>query len=88
MLKQTCTVRGKLGEPRSIRGGVIFPLTDDSGEIQVVLWDRRVPGAERDRLAAGAVVLVSGEVDEYRGALQVVPAKPQHIRVEKEAGAK
>ena len=88
MLKQTCTVRGKLGEPRSIRGGVIFPLTDDSGEIQVVLWDRRVPGAERDRLAAGAVVLVSGEVDEYRGALQLVPAKPQHIRVEKEAGAK
>ena len=88
MLKQVCTVTGTLGEPRSIRGGVVYPLSDDSGEIQLVLWDRRVPGADRDKLSAGTRVTVTAEVDEYRGALQLVPSNPQNIRMEKEAAAK
>lgn len=86
LLKQTVTVSGTLGEPKSLRGGIIFPLSDESGEIQVVLWDRRVPGPDRDRLSAGARVTVTGEVGEYKGTLQIVPAKPQHVVVDQEAG--
>ena len=84
---QARTVRGRLGEPRSIRGGVIYPLSDTSGSIQLLLWDRSVPGTDRDRLAAGLRVKVTGEVREYKGALEIVPASPRAIEIE-EAPAK
>ncbi|MBN1269330.1 MAG: hypothetical protein JXB04_07075 [Kiritimatiellae bacterium] len=82
MQGQNVTVHGTLGEPRSVRGGVIYPLTDEGGSIQVVLWDRSVPGAERNHLQAGLKVAVSGAVKEYRGALEVIPASPRDIVVE------
>lgn len=83
---QRVEVNGTLGEPRSVRGGVIYPLSDDTGTIQVVLWDRRVPGPERDKLRPGRRVRVRGTVQEYRGTLEVVPASPQDIAVEAAGG--
>jgi DNA/RNA endonuclease YhcR with UshA esterase domain len=82
MIGQSCVVRGKLGEPQSIRSGVIYPLTDESGSIQVVLWDRNVPGPDRDRLSTGVTVTVSGQVHEYQGTMELVPPNPQSLRVE------
>jgi DNA/RNA endonuclease YhcR with UshA esterase domain len=81
MAGSVVTVRGTLGEPNSIKSGVIFPLTDNSGSIKLVLWDRSVPGADRDRLAAGVNVTVSGKVEDYKGALELVPASAQSIQV-------
>ncbi len=82
---KTCTVRGTLGESRSVKGGVIYTLADDSGTIKLVLWDRRVPGDDRSRLATGCKVKVSGEVSEYKGSLELVPANAQAIEVEQAA---
>jgi DNA/RNA endonuclease YhcR with UshA esterase domain len=82
MAGSVVTLRGTLGEPNSIKSGVIFPLTDPSGSIQLVLWDRHVPGADRDRLAAGVKVAVSGKIEEYKGSLEIVPANAQAIEVE------
>lgn len=79
------TVRGVLGEPQSIKGGVVFPLKDDSGTISVVLWDRRVPGSERNAFRAGVKATVKGEVGEFRGQLQIVPGNARHIQVEQGA---
>lgn len=87
MAGQSCRVQGKLGEPNSIRGGVIYPLSDDSGTIKLLLWDRSIPGADRDRLTAGTRVRVSGEVREFKGALEIVPASARAIEIE-EAPAK
>lgn len=79
---QTCVVKGVLGEPDSIKGGVIYPLSDGSGSIKVVLWDRAVPGPDRDRLKPGLQVTVSGEVQDYKGSLEIVPPNAQAIVVE------
>lgn len=84
MQGRTCTVRGTLGEPKSIKNGVIFPLADDSGTIKLVLWDREVP--ERDAYRAGVRVTATGEVKEYRGDLEIIPASAQAVRVEAGAG--
>lgn len=76
------TVRGTLGEPRSLMKGIIYPLNDGTGKIDLLLWDRMVPGAERDRLEPGRTVKATGLVGDYQGALQLVPANPQAIELE------
>lgn len=78
---RTFTLTGTLGESRSIRGGVIFPLKDDTGEIQLLLWDKQIPGADRDPLAAGLKVRVTGQIGAYREALQITPASIQAVEL-------
>ncbi len=75
-------VRGILGQARSIPGGVVYQLKDDSGEIKVVLWDRFVSGEARDALDTGRRVRVSGKVSEYHGQLEIVPQGAYQVVVE------
>jgi DNA/RNA endonuclease YhcR with UshA esterase domain len=76
------TVRGTMGEPRSLMKGIIYPLNDGTGQIDLLLWDRLVPGPERDRLEPGRTVKATGMIGEYKGALQIVPANPQAVILE------
>ncbi|MBU1694843.1 MAG: hypothetical protein KJ726_05365 [Verrucomicrobia bacterium] len=76
------TVRGTLGEPRSLMKGIIYPLNDGTGQIDLLLWDRLVPGPERDRLEPGQKVKATGLIGEYKGALQIVPSNPQALELE------
>lgn len=76
------TVIGTLGEPRSIRGGVIYPLADDSGEILLLLWDEQVSGEERDALESGVRVRVTAPLVVYKGKLELVPENAGAFRVE------
>ena len=82
MVGKSCTVKGTLGESRSIKGGVIYPMTDGSGTIKLVLWDKSVSGPGRDALAAGCQVVVSGKIVEYKGDLELVPDSVEAIRIE------
>lgn len=81
MAGRAVTVRGELGEPRSIRGGVVYPLSDGSGSIMLVLWDKTVSGPVRDDLSAGSHVVVSGKVTKYKGDLEVVPENIDAIQI-------
>ncbi|MFA7257163.1 MAG: hypothetical protein WC047_06285 [Kiritimatiellales bacterium] len=76
------TVSGTLGEPRSVRGGVIYPLMDDSGEIAVVFWDKQVSGEERDTLESGVRVRVTAPLVIYKGTLELVPVDVGGFKVE------
>ena len=76
-----CTVQGVLGEPRSIKGGVIYPLTDATGAIKLVLWDKSVFGPGRDALASGCKIVVTGKITEYKGDLELVPDNIEAIRI-------
>jgi DNA/RNA endonuclease YhcR with UshA esterase domain len=76
------TVSGTLGEPRSIRGGVIYPLTDGSGEIAVLFWDKQVSGDERAALESGVRVRVTAPLVVYKGTLELVPVDEGGFRVE------
>ncbi len=73
MEKQVVSVEGILGSPRSIPGGVLYPLDDGSGTIAVVFWDKQVSGEERDALDEGVRVRITAPVKVYRGKLELVP---------------
>lgn len=67
------TVTGTLGEPRSIPGGVIYPIADDSGEMVVLFWDKKVSGEERDALEEGVTLRVTAPLVVYKGTLELIP---------------
>jgi len=67
------TVVGMLGEPKSIRGGVIYPITDNSGEMVVLFWDKQVSGEERDALESGVRLRVTAPLVVYKGVLELIP---------------
>lgn len=76
------TVSGTLGEPRSIRGGVIYPLNDGSGEIAVLFWDKQISGDERAALEFGVRLRVTAPLVVYKGTLELVPADAGGFRIE------
>lgn len=76
------TVDGILGEPKSISGGVIYPITDESGEMKVLFWDKQVSGEERDALESGAHLRVTAPLVVYKGTLELVPADAGGFDVE------
>jgi DNA/RNA endonuclease YhcR with UshA esterase domain len=68
------TLTGTLGEPQSFSSGVKFPLSDGSGTVILLLWQEvyeAVPDAEL--LTAGTRVEVTGEIDTYRGDMEIIP---------------
>jgi hypothetical protein len=75
-------VTGTLGDPRSIPGGVVYPIVDDSGEMVVLFWDKQVSGEERDALESGVRIRVTAPLGIYQEALQLVPENAAAFRVE------
>jgi DNA/RNA endonuclease YhcR with UshA esterase domain len=64
--------------------GIKVLLDDGSGQITLLLWQNvydAVP--DRERLAVGATVRVTGEVDVYQGELQVVPRAGRDVVVQR-----
>ena len=57
-------------------------MSDSTGTIKLVLWDKNVPGPDRDPLTAGAKVKVTGEIVDFKGALEIVPPNAQSVQVE------
>lgn len=67
------TLRGVLGEPETFSRGVKFPLDDGTGQIVLLLWQEVYDALPGGLLAAGTEVMVTGEIEEYRGELEIVP---------------
>lgn len=68
------TLRGTLGNLEPFSAGVKARLSDDSGVIVLLLWQEvydALPVAEK--LGPGVSVEVTGEIDWYRGDLEIVP---------------
>jgi DNA/RNA endonuclease YhcR with UshA esterase domain len=71
---QVATIQGTLGEKETFSAGSKFELSDGTGTIILLLWQNvydAIPDA--DRLVAGATVKVIGQIEEYRGALEIIP---------------
>ena len=72
---QQRTVEGTIVATASFSKGMKFTLDDGTGRIILLLWSNvyeAVP--DGDRLAEGVRVRASGEVDEYRGEMEIIPA--------------
>ncbi len=78
---ETVTVRGTLGPGRSLKSGVAYALTDDSGAIDLILWNSLVPADVLGVLEEGATVAAVGTVDEYDGTLQIKAARGHSVMV-------
>ena len=58
-------------------GHMFFELADDTGSIDVAIWEDRVEqlalsGMDMSRLKNGAEIELAGDVEYYKGGLQVV----------------
>ncbi|MDD4735039.1 MAG: OB-fold nucleic acid binding domain-containing protein [Kiritimatiellae bacterium] len=78
---EVVTVSGRLGAPKSIKSGVIYPVKDKTGAIQMLLWDRNIPGEFRDNLVTGKTVTVTGTLKLYKGELEIIPESSHAIRI-------
>lgn len=73
-------IEGMVSRVEGFDRGLRIYLADGSGEVQLLLWQNvadRVPQGEK--LVVGARVRAVGEVDEYKGMLQVVPHLPLDV---------
>ncbi len=76
------TVEGQVVEMSEFSKGFKCLLDDGSGRIVLLLW-RNVYDAigDREKLVVGATVRVIGKVDEYKGTLEIVPARGEDVVV-------
>jgi len=74
------TLRGTLGPPDPFSAGVKFPLDDGTGQILLLMWQDVYENAP-EGLGTGARVIVTGQVAEYRGELELIPRNGGEIRV-------
>ncbi|MGQ9803749.1 MAG: OB-fold nucleic acid binding domain-containing protein [Anaerolineae bacterium] len=75
-------VEGAVTRSEPFSRGYRVWIDDHSGEIMLLLWENiyeRVAG--RERLTPGARVRAIGVVEEYRGALEIVPQLPGDVTV-------
>lgn len=78
---QTRLVKGVLGPGRSLKTGVAYAITDESGTIDLIIWNSLVPEAVQAPLAEGVAVTATGEVGVYQGQLQLKAAAGQSVTV-------
>jgi DNA/RNA endonuclease YhcR with UshA esterase domain len=76
------TVCGLLRGSRTVRGGILWTLVDESGEISLVLWDRLIPPDERAALVAGTRVRVTAPLSVYKGRPELTPVASKHLVAE------
>jgi DNA/RNA endonuclease YhcR with UshA esterase domain len=71
---QVLTVEGTLGEVETFSQGLRFPLQDDDGEIVLLLWQNVIDAyPDAGKLKTGLRVRITGEIQVYQGALEIVP---------------
>lgn len=76
------TVEGVISKIMPFSSGVKLTLEDATGAVTLLLWQSVYDTlVERDALVAGATVRVQGDVAEYRGDLEIVPALPSDLTI-------
>ena len=72
------TLSGEVQELRfHSNGHIFFELHDETGSAEVVIWEDSVEqlelsGIDMSRLENGANITITGDVEYYRGGIQVV----------------
>jgi DNA/RNA endonuclease YhcR with UshA esterase domain len=79
---QVVGVEGVLKSLRTFSAGVRGTLDDGTGTVTLLLWqDLYESLPDPESLAPGAMLRVEGEVNDYRGELEVVPQVPADVTV-------
>jgi DNA/RNA endonuclease YhcR with UshA esterase domain len=75
-------VRGKIVAVIPFPSGKKYRLDDGTGQVILLLWPEvfdKVPN--REKLVMGAQVSATGEVDVFRGDIEVIPRSGADVRV-------
>jgi DNA/RNA endonuclease YhcR with UshA esterase domain len=79
---RTVAVQGILCSLQAFSAGVKGTLDDDTGTATLLLWQDLYEGlSDGSRLVPGAILEVQGEVNLYRGELEIVPQSPKNVTV-------
>ncbi len=84
----TALVQGVVTEATNFSAGFKLTLNDGTGTIAVTLFESTFDGlTDANKVNVGATLRVSGKVDEYKGALEIVPGnvsvietKPREVK--------
>lgn len=80
---QTLTVQGRVVALEGFKGGVKATLDDGTGQLLVLLWMDTYTGLkEPAALDVGAEVAVTGELQVYQGALELIPGRARDVKVQ------
>mgnify|MGYP006287108455 CR=1 FL=1 len=83
-LNELATVTGEIENVEDAGSGVKIWVKDDTGQVMVFIWEsvlERIPQANPALGTPGTRVRVTGEVQEYKGALEIVPTLPYDVEV-------
>jgi DNA/RNA endonuclease YhcR with UshA esterase domain len=79
---QMVRVEGVLKSLRTFSAGARGTLDDGTGTVTLLLWQEVYDGLPASSsLVPGAVLRVEGDIDEYRGELEIVPRAPADVSV-------
>ena len=78
LLNDIYRIHGKIIDKRAFSKGLIVTVKDDSGVIDVVIWDSLKYNKD---IPYDSDITVVGRVDSYRGKVQLVPKKASDIIV-------
>lgn len=73
-------VTGVIEAVSESKGNIFIDLKDDTGKIKVVLWEETIDSIDmndlnKGELVKGNVINIIGEVQLYRGELEVIPLR-------------
>ncbi len=83
-LNEIATITGLIENVEDAGSGVKIWVKDETGEVLVFIWDNvleRIPQANPALGTPGARVRITGEVQEYKGTLEIVPTLPYDVEV-------
>jgi DNA/RNA endonuclease YhcR with UshA esterase domain len=79
---KTVAVSGTVIEVSNFSAGFKLNLADDTGDISVVLFENVWDGLKApEKVNAGAVLSVTGKLNEYKNALEIAPASSESVLV-------
>lgn len=83
-LNTLATITGVIENVEDAGSGVKIWVKDETGQVLVFIWDNvleRIPQANPALGTPGTRVRVTGEVQEYKGTLEIVPTLPYDVKV-------
>jgi DNA/RNA endonuclease YhcR with UshA esterase domain len=81
-VKSLIVTRGTIEKAASFSSGSRYDFSDPSGMIILLVWNSDVdPQQQQEVFKVGALLSVTGEIDEFNGQLEIVPRSLEDVAV-------
>ncbi len=80
-MKSLIVTQGTIEQASPFSLGTRYELGDPSGSIILLVWNDTIDPQQQERLAVGATLSVTGQIDEFNNQLEIVPRSPDDVVV-------